>query len=202
MVVAVACAGCAVGSHEVQIGAADFGVVGPGVVQHLPLSVQNAGASIARLLRVEQRSGAAGFTVTPGQVQLNGGERSEWKVSFTSASVLGLFEARFAAVFDTGVTEFTVRARVAERCSFARTFDVGDARVGHFAERTFTVSNPLDEPGEVFIGSASAPFSVEPEGTLHLAPHESREVTVRLQPQLAGEPRASRCWRTGPPRPA
>ncbi|MEQ1731853.1 MAG: hypothetical protein ABL982_26060, partial [Vicinamibacterales bacterium] len=180
-------AGCAVSGPDVQIRAVDFGVVEPAVAHHAGLEVQNLSSRPATLLRVERRSGAEGFTVTPGQVRLGERERTTWRVSFLSDS-LGLHEARFAAVFDTGVTEFTLRARTAARCVFADTFDVGDARVGHVATRTLTVTNPLDEPGEVYIGAPLPPFSVEPSGTLLLAAHESREVTVRFSALNSGRP--------------
>jgi hypothetical protein len=173
---------------EVRIEPADFGVVAPASSSLLPLRLHNAGKSSAKLLQLERRGGSDGFTVTPGQVQMDRGERVEWTVSFSSA-VRGLAEARYAAVFDTGTTEFSVRARVADRCAFAETFDVGDARVGSSVTRTFTVVNPLDERSEVYVGSPVAPFSVQPAGTLKLAPHESKEVTVVFAPRTAGEPR-------------
>lgn len=180
-------ASCVAGS-DVRIAPPDFGVVSVGSSTHLVLRVHNAGTSAAKLLRVERRSGADAFTVTPGQVHLGPGERVEWKVSFASSSA-GLFEARFAAVFETGVTEFSVRARAAEPCAFAQTFDVGDARVGTSTSRTITLVNPLDEPGEVYVGLPEAPFSVQPGGTLKLAPHESKEVTIVFSPHSPGEPR-------------
>ncbi len=105
-------AGCAVSGPDLQIRAVDFGVVEPAIAHHAELGVQNLSSSPAKLVRVERRSGADGFTVTPGQVQLAAGQRATWRVSFLSSS-LGLAEARFAAVFDTGVAEFTLRARTA-----------------------------------------------------------------------------------------
>ncbi|MDP1823438.1 MAG: choice-of-anchor D domain-containing protein [Archangium sp.] len=182
-------AGCAVSGPDVQIRPVDFGVVEPAIAHHAELRVQNLGVSPAKLLRVERRSGPDAFTITPAQVQLAAGEHTTWRVTFLSSSP-GLAEARFAAVFDTGVAEFTLRARVGERCVFAETFDVGDARVGHVTSRTLTVTNPLDVPGEVFIGAPLPPFSVEPSGTLLLAAHESREVTVRFSPLSSGRPEA------------
>lgn len=180
-------AGCAAPDAGVEVSALSFGVVEPGVTHHAELHLVNRGAQAAKLLRVERRAGPDVFTVTPGSVALAAGARVTWRVSFQPAAP-GLSEARFAAVFDTGVAEFTLRGRAALPCAVAETFDVGDARVGHPVSRSFTVNNPLDEPAEVFVAPAAAPFAVEPAGTLRLAAGESRELSVRFSPTVAGAP--------------
>ena len=182
--------GCAAPEAGVEVSAVSFGVVEPGVTHHAELHLVNRGAQTAKLLRVERRAGPDVFTVTPGPVALAAGARATWAVSYRPAAP-GLSEARFAAVFDTGVADFTVRGRAALPCAVAETFDVGDARVGHSVSRSFTVTNPLDEPAEVFVAPAAAPFAVEPAGTLRLAAGESRELSVRFSPTVAGAPSVS-----------
>jgi hypothetical protein len=81
-------------------------------------------------------------------------------------------------------------------CVLPANFDVGDARVGGSVTRPLTVTNPLDVPGEVFLGEAPAPFFIEPSGTLRLAAHESREVVVRFAPLSPG--RAEAPWTLAP----
>ncbi len=178
-------AACAAPDAGVEIRGRSFGVVAQGRTHQAELELWNKGLQPAKLLRVERRSGPDVFTVTPGPVELAIGARATWRVSFEPSSP-GLAQARFAAVFDTGVAEFTLRGRAALPCVTPETFDVGDARVGDSVSRTFTVSNPLDEPGEVFLAAPSAPFSVEPAGTLRLEAGASREVTVRFSPSVAG----------------
>lgn len=182
-VVALTLLACGCMESGVRVAAIDFGVVAAGAVHHREFVLQNIGSSPAKLIKVERVSGSAGFIVMPAQVVLAGGGRTKWKVSFTGP--VGLSEARFTALFDTGAAEFSLRARAAAECPAER-FDLGDVRVGSFTARTFSVRNPLDEAAQVYVGESLAPFSIEPAGTLRLPPHSARDVTVTFAPTFAG----------------
>jgi hypothetical protein len=158
------------------------------------LRLVNGGTSPAVLRRVELVSGSVGFTVVPTSGAIAPGAEASWLVRFES-DLVGPAEATWRARFDTGTVEFTVRAHSALPC-VVPTFELGSARVGEALERRLTLTNPLDQPGEAFVGEVGAPFSVGPRGRVRLSPHETREVVVRFSPQRVGVQESA--WRVRP----
>ncbi|MFZ5441058.1 MAG: hypothetical protein ACOZQL_13705 [Myxococcota bacterium] len=183
VVAVVAMTGCE--SAPATIVPLDLGVVDLAHSHDATLRVVNATTRDAVLRRIELRSGSTAFTVTQErELTLRPGEERNRRVRFDPQR-LGLAEAHFVARFDSGDVEFTVRARAATAC-VVPPVELGALELGQSVERRFTLTNPLDQPGEAFVGELPPPFSVSPRGRVRLSPGESRDVVISLEPTTSG----------------
>lgn len=174
---------------EVTISTLDFGVVKEAGDYTGELRVTNVGEHSAQLARIEQRGGTGGIFVITPDIHLEPGESTVWRVRLQVREP-GLKQVDLAAVFNGSETLFPVRAFLGEPCEPA-SFDVGETRVGTSAAYAFEVSNPFTYSAELDLGSAPAPFTVEPAGRIHLAAGEKRSVTVTYAPTSTGLTEAS-----------
>ncbi len=183
--VALLLAGCT--SNDVQLYAVDFGVVAVGEVHEAPLRVRNDSRGPEKLIRVEQRDGARGFTVVPRFQPIEAGAETTWSVQFDAVNE-GPATARFAAIFEHGESEVQLSARGAPRCDVAPVIDFEGTNT-----RTFELSNPTSQPARVEVGGVSAPFSIDVHGSVLLAANETRSVTLRFA-EPSGDGVAAQAW--------
>lgn len=175
---------CAESVGREQLFAVDFGTVAVGEVHTTSLRLVNSRYVPSRLVRIEQREGARGFTIVPRYEPLPSGAETEWTVHF-DAFETGLKSARFVAIFERGESEVLITARSAERCAIEPRVDFG---AGPRGERTvsFPLINDTDQPGAAFLGSLAAPFTSELTGRIALAAGERRDVKLHFQGDAVG----------------
>ncbi|MGV3619257.1 MAG: hypothetical protein ACO1OB_00490 [Archangium sp.] len=194
LVVGVLFLSCADTIGREQLFAVDFGTVELAHLHTASLRVQNTRLVPSRLLRIEQRDGARGFTIVPKYEPLAAGEDTTWTVHF-DAYEPGLKSARFVAIFERGEAEVTLTARAAERCAVEPRVDFGSGPLGE-RTLTFQLTNPSQSSAKVFLGALTEPFSSELSGDIALAANETRDVAVHFSGTSEGA--FQQTWRVQP----